>query len=59
MNLFVFLSFYFRAKNGSRALSMENSLVVRRVSPGRIIAGSNVSIIENVVDESIVLAICR
>ena len=31
------LSFYFGAKNGSPALGMANSLVVRRVSPGRII----------------------
>ena len=38
MNHFVFLSFYFGAKNGSPALGMANSLVVRRVSPGRIIA---------------------
>ena len=37
MNHFVFLSFYFGAKNGSPALGMANSLVVRRVSPGRII----------------------
>ena len=40
MNHFVFLSFYFGAKNGSRmspALGMANSLVVRGVSPGRII----------------------
>ena len=36
MNHFVFLSFYFGAKNGSPALAMANSLVVRRVSPGRI-----------------------
>ena len=35
MNHFVFLSFYFGAKNGSPALGMANSLVVR-VSPGRI-----------------------
>ena len=33
----MFLSFYFGAKNGSPALGMANSLVVRRVSPGRII----------------------
>ena len=37
MNHFVFLSFYFGAKNGSPALGMANSLVVRRVSRGRII----------------------
>ena len=37
MNHFVFLSFYFGAKNGSPAVGMANSLVVRRVSPGRII----------------------
>ena len=37
MNHFVFLSFYFGAKNESPAVSMANSLVVRRVSPGRII----------------------
>ena len=37
MNHFVFLSFYFGAKNGWPALGMANSLVVRRVSPGRII----------------------
>ena len=37
MNHFVFLSFYFGAKNGSPALSMANLLVVRRVSPSRII----------------------
>ena len=37
MNHFVFLSFYFGAKNGLPALGMANSLVVRRVSPGRII----------------------
>ena len=39
MNHFVFVCFYFGAKNGSRmspALGMANSLVVRRVSPGRI-----------------------
>ena len=36
MNHFVFLSFYFGAKNGSLALGMANSRVVRRVSPGRI-----------------------
>ena len=36
MNHFVFLSFYFGAKNGSPALGMANSIVVRRVSPGRI-----------------------
>ena len=40
MNHFVFLSFYFGAKKGSPALGMENSLVVRRVSPGRIIVVS-------------------
>ena len=37
MNHFVFLSFCFGAKNGSPAVGMANSLVVRRVSPGRII----------------------
>ena len=37
MNHFVFLNFYFGAKNGSRALSMANSLAFRRVSPGGII----------------------
>ena len=37
MNHFVFLNFYFGAKNGSPAVGMANSLVVRRVSPGRII----------------------
>ena len=37
MNHFVFLSFHFGVKNGSPALGMANSLVVRRVSPGRII----------------------
>ena len=37
VNHFVFLSFYFGAKNGSPALGMANSLVVRRVSPDRII----------------------
>ena len=37
MNHFVFLSFYFGAKNGSPALGKANSLIVRRVSPGRII----------------------
>ena len=37
MNHFVFLSFYFGTKNESPALGMVNSLLVRRVSPGRII----------------------
>jgi len=38
MNHFVFLSFYFGAKNGTPAGVLHgNSLVVRRVSPGRII----------------------
>jgi len=37
MNHFVFLSFYVGAKYGSPALGMANLLVVRRVSPGRII----------------------
>ena len=37
MNHFVFLRFYFGAKNGSPALGMANALVARRVSPGRII----------------------
>jgi len=37
MTHFVFLSFYFGARNGSPALGMANSLVLRRVSSGRII----------------------
>ena len=35
--IWTILCFYFAAKNGLPALSMANSLVVRRVSPGRII----------------------
>jgi len=37
MNHFVFLRFYFGTKNGSPALGMVNSHVLRRVSPGMII----------------------
>ena len=37
MNHFVFLSFHFGTNNGSPGLGMANSLVVCRVSPGRII----------------------
>ena len=37
INHFVFLNFYFGTKSGSPALGMANSLVVHRVSPGRII----------------------
>ena len=37
MNHFVFANFYFGAKNGVTGVRHGNSLVVRRVSPGRIV----------------------